>query len=1368
MADDAPQAAGTGGDIMRQDLNIAPFLPPTDPDDAALAWIKWMKTFAKKLRFFRVTSLQDRMDALSIYGGEEIDKLLETLPDPDNPPDLPTDIKPEGAEDDAYFKHVQKLNGYFTTMVNKDSARSRFDAMTQGEMSMAKYFVQLKEQAEKCSYADRDDTIRTKLLQTMKDKKLRRDAMLKGTTLSALLKQAANKEDVERQAKEMEKEAVQVHRVYEQKQRQKPGANGKYHKKYPPRQKGRSDVGKGEGKGAKCEFCGYNHEGGRAKCPASGKTCKNCARRGHFAAVCSAPKKHHQARKVTAGAAGGVETDSDSSECAFSVKAAGTVRPTVKVRIGGVKGQADADSCSSANVMDKHQFDAIASASEQRIVLEPALKKLYAYAQKEPIRLAGKFRATVRSLHTGKEVPAEFLVVEGRANSRPLLSLETAVKLGVLHVTNLVNLTDAVGISKVTEEYRDVFSGLGRHKHISAKLIVDETVVPIAQKQRSVPYNLEKKVRAEEERLKALGVLEDVSDDVPTTWCTNPVVAPKPRKPDAIRYCSNMRVPNVAILRPTTEALTVEDVRVRLGKAKCFSILDMNEAYHQLELDPVSRHMTTFHGTTGRMRYTRLNYGTISAQDIFDKAMDDTIHGLTGVLHIRDDFVVYGEDQQQHDAALRAFLERFRECGLTLSPKKCKIGVPQIEFFGLIFSKEGVSPAPSKIEALRKMSKPADPAEVRSLLGMAQYSSQFIPNFSELTSPLRELTKSTSTWKWGKAEEDAFKKLQSCLSDSSVLGYYEVGQETRLMVDAGPNGLGLILFQKKKAGWQPVACASRSLTDVEKRYSQMEREALAIRWACERCYVYLIASPRFTIITDHQPLLPMFNNPNSRPPLRVERWLMYLQQFDFKLEFSPGKTNGADYLSRHALPLTSHDTHVSNRRDAIVRLLVQCHVPRALTLEQVKEVTASDDQLSRLIPHIISGKRYKVKEDPVINMYHQVFPELSLAEGIVLRGDQLVIPDGLQQRVLDICHEGHLGIVKSKQLLRSKVWFPGIDRKMENKCKGCIPCQAAVIQKQRCPLRMTPTPDHAWQSVAADFCGPFPTGELVLVVIDEKSRYPAVEIINSMSAKETIPAMENIFATHGLPESLKSDNGPPFQSKDFRQFCLSKGIKHHRITPLWPESNGLAENFMKTVGKAARTAHSEGKDWRQAMYVTLANYRATPHPSTGKSPSMVLMGREPRTKLPSLADEKPSDGVLEKDIIAKRKQKEYADVKRNVRDHGLKPGDIVLARQPKQNKLSTPYDPVPYCVDRVKGSMVTAEKGGKKLTRNSSAFKKVLADPQLVPVEEPVEIPSDEEEEPHEVLGAPDIKPVREASPPRQTRSGRNINLPSKYQDFVM
>ena len=271
-----------------------------------------------------------------------------------------------------------------------------------------------------------------------------------------------------------------------------------------------------------------------------------------------------------------------------------------------------------------------------------------------------------------------------------------------------------------------------------------------------------------------------------------------------------MRLPNTAIKRPVTEPITVEDVKFKLNGATVFSVLDMNEGYHQIELDENSRFITTFHGTENKLRYTRLNFGTISAQDIFDKAMDDTLC----------DFILYGKADAQHDAetnhdiALENLFKRFRDSGLTFSLAKSKFKLPEVEFFGLVFSSKGVKPAASKIEALRTMDAPKNISDVRSFLGMAQYSAQFIPHFAEISTPLRALTHKNAKWKWTHEEDNAFQTLKNALSSESVLDFYEVGQNTKLITDAGPNGLGCMLLQEKPEGWKAVTCYSHSLTKV--------------------------------------------------------------------------------------------------------------------------------------------------------------------------------------------------------------------------------------------------------------------------------------------------------------------------------------------------------------------------------------------------------------------------------------------------------------------------------------------------------------------------------------------------------------------------
>ena len=533
-----------GNNAPRPDLNIVPYITPENPEEAAITWGKWRKGFIRKLRFFRITQLADMLDALAIYGGDEIEELLDTLPAiPD------TDIIPPSGESlNDFHRAIAKLDAHFTPMQNKDSDRAQFDIMEQGELSMAKYYVALRKQAEKCVFPDQDDAIRTKILLTMKDKKLRREAMLKNYTLSALLKNAANKEDVERQAVNMEKVSHPdaANRVYEQKKTRRPfkkfrkpaSESGQKKHKESAGEKHKQSVSESHNHNPRkknCCYCGMNHPGPRSKCPASGQTCNNCSKKGHFAVVCK--KRRQQTFHV--GDEPTQYTDSDNSDFVFSVST-GKKRPTVAVMINGIKGHMEADSGASANIMDKEQFHKIINACREPIQLMPANNQVFAYGQSEPMALAGKFTAPIRSLSTNIQTNAEFIVLaQKQANSKPLLSLETGIALDVIHIANRTQLTKEDELSnRVEKAYPEVFTGLGKHKSIKAKFIIDSTVEPIVQKPRKVPYNLEKQVEEEEERLLAMGILETVPDEVPTTWCTNPVVAPK--KNGKIRFCSNM------------------------------------------------------------------------------------------------------------------------------------------------------------------------------------------------------------------------------------------------------------------------------------------------------------------------------------------------------------------------------------------------------------------------------------------------------------------------------------------------------------------------------------------------------------------------------------------------------------------------------------------------------------------------------------------------------------------------------------------------------------------------------------------------------------------------------------------------------------
>ena len=260
-------------------------------------------------------------------------------------------------------------------------------------------------------------------------------------------------------------------------------------------------------------------------------------------------------------------------------------------------------------------------------------------------------------------------------------------------------------------------------------------------------------------------------------------------------------------------------------------------------------------------------------------------------------------------------------------------------------------------------------------------------------------------------------------------------------------------------------------------------------------------------------------------------------------------------------------------------------------------------------------------------------------------------------------------------------------------------------------------PTRPWSVVHADLCGPFPSGESLLVLVDSCSRWPEVFIMKSTTATAVIKIIKSCFATHGLPEEIVTDNGPQFVAEEFKSYLTEHGIKHRRVTPYWPQANSEVERFNRTLEKATRAAHAEGKNWKNEIDIFLLNYRATAHCTTGKAPAVLLFGRNIRTKLPSLSTQTAAapeerglvpPSVIDRDRIRKQKMKEYADKKRRAVPSDIKQGDQVLLKQQRKSKLSTAYDPKPYTVEGKKGTSLLLRRSNEpQIMRNSSAVRKV-------------------------------------------------------------
>ncbi|CAB3980227.1 uncharacterized protein K02A2.6-like [Paramuricea clavata] len=302
--------------------------------------------------------------------------------------------------------------------------------------------------------------------------------------------------------------------------------------------------------------------------------------------------------------------------------------------------------------------------------------------------------------------------------------------------------------------------------------------------------------------------------------------------------------------------------------------------------------------------------------------------------------------------------------------------------------------------------------------------------------------------------------------------------------------------------------------------------------------------------------------------------------------------------------------------------------------------------------------------------YHGIRHELTVIDDIILRGSPFLMPTSLRERTLKQVHEGHQGIVKTKRLLREKVWWPGIDQAIEQLIRTCIACQAQGPVSAPPPLHMTTMPSQPWQTLHANLCGPFPSGESLLVMVDTCSRWPEVHVMKSTTSTAIIKCMKTTFATHGIPHEIVTDNGPQFTFAEFSTYLSNCGIVHCKVTPYWPQANSEVERFNRTVEKAIRAANVEGKNWKEEFDVFADDIPVT----------VRQHDRERREKIKSYAD----------------------DHKRASLSEGEKE-DAMLLRQPRQTKLSTTYDPKPYIVEEKKGPSVLLKRPFERpIMRNES------------------------------------------------------------------
>lgn len=904
----------------------------------------------------------------------------------------------------------------------------------------------------------------------------------------------------------------------------------------------------------------------------------------------------------------------------------------VMVRCNGLKIKMEVDTGAAMSVMSEKLYNK----RFKKCKLQPCDVRLKTYSS-EPIALMGQIQVKVQCGEQTKQLM--LLVAKG---SGPTLMGRNWIQHLHLDWSRVNHLPVTDPVSDMYERYSPVFNAdRGVISGVKAKLRVMENANPKFCKARSVPYALSEAVDKQLAKLQEMGVCTPVEY---SEWATPIVCIPKTN--GDVRICGDYKVTINPWLEVDKYPLPkTQDLFAKLAGGKYFTKLDLTQAYQQVELDDESKQYLTINTPKGLYQMNRLPYGIASSPAIFQRIMDQILQGLPKVVCYLDDILITGSTEAEHWENVEQVLQRLQDRGIRVNRDKCSFSQPSVTYLGHKIDSEGLHPVPEKVEAIVNASAPKNVTELRAFLALLTYYGKFMENLSTIIKPMTVLLQKDSQWNWSTQCQAAFEKAKSQLASSSVLTHFDPQLPILLACDASAYGLGAVISHKMTDGSErPIAYASRTLSKTEINYSQIEKEALGIIFGVQKFRDYLYGR-KFVLVTDHKPLVKILGPKTGVPALaaaRLQRWALLLSAYQYDIVYKASLEHAnADGLSR--LPLQK-EAPQSNPEFRVSWLE---SVP--VSAKDIKKETDKDKILTK-VRHLTQAGWPKHVSEGELKPYWNRRDELTVEADCVLWGLRVIIPTSLRPKMLNELHEEHLGIVRTKALARSYFWWPSLDDEIEAMVNDCLTCKHNRHAPNKAPVHPWKWPELPWERIHIDFAEK--GKHQFLLVSDAYSRWPEVKLMASTTATATVEAMRGLFAAHGLPLVVVSDNGPQLVSKEFETFLEMNGVKHIKSAPYNPASNGLAERLVQTFKQSLDKQKDSGRSLQHCIDNFLFSYRNTPCSSTGKTPSQLFLKRNVRTRL-SQVTPKFSVQMQEKQENVKNKQ---------TRVRSLQPNQAVLVK----------------------------------------------------------------------------------------------------------